>query len=61
MKHYLPITVYNMPVNQFIDDNGSLKPKVNELCNKGIVKIIAGPTKCHVVIDIKRPYESEDR
>ena len=53
---YLPHTVSNVPASWVFDDRGAVRPNFRHYMSQGVVRVIAGPEECHVVIDIKRPY-----
>jgi hypothetical protein len=52
---YLPITVTDIPCYWVFQPDGHLRDRIRSLPT-GVVRVIAGAEKCHVVIDIKRPY-----
>ena len=52
---YLPIVVKHLPAHMFFDDAG-LRPKIASYVRQGVVRVIAGAERCHVVIDIRRLY-----
>jgi hypothetical protein len=52
---HLPIVVENLPID-FVLSNGALRPKIAQCTKVGVVKVIAGPAECNVVIDARRPY-----
>ena len=54
--NYLSHTVYYLPINFVCQPDGQLRDKVARAVSVGAVKIIAGATKAHVVLNIKRPY-----
>lgn len=52
----LPVTVRNQPITFAVQPCGMLRDKVRRAVNMGVVRVIAGPEKCHIVVDVKRPY-----
>lgn len=52
----LPVVVENLPIRFAFQPDGNLRDKVRHAVNLGVVKVIAGPEQCHMVIDVKRPY-----
>lgn len=52
----LPIAVKNLPAHFVFQADGLVRPRFQECLDQGVICIIAGPEKCDVVIDIKRPY-----
>ena len=53
---YLPHTVYDVPVVWVIDSEGALFERVRHYVRQGVVRVIAGPEACHVIVDVQRPY-----
>lgn len=53
---YLPHTVYDVPVAWVIDSEGTLFERVRHYVRQGVVRVIAGPEACHVIVDVQRPY-----
>lgn len=53
---YLPHAVTFVPTSWVIADNGQIYPKVRHYVKQGVVRVVAGATECHVVVDIQRPY-----
>ena len=53
---YLPVLVRHVPEIQVFDLQGQLLPSLKHYAQQGVVKVIAGPLACHLLIDIKRPY-----
>lgn len=53
---YLPHVVENVPVSWVFQPGGMLRNNVRGWVEMGVVRVIAGPTKCHVWIDVQRPY-----
>ena len=53
---YLPIVVENLPATFFFQPDGQLREKPARAVSMRVLKVIAGPTQCHAIIDIKRPY-----
>jgi hypothetical protein len=51
----LPVWVYNLPASFAFQPDGRLREKIAAL-PKGIVRVLAGPTECHVCVDVQRPY-----
>ena len=54
---YLPAVVRNVPAEWLFGRDGRLLPKVQRYRENEVVRVIAGPTLAHVVIDVKRPYD----
>lgn len=52
----LPVTVRELPIRFAFQPDGQVRDKVFRAIKMGVVKIVAGPEKCHAVIDVKRPY-----
>ena len=52
---YLPVFVHDVSVDQIMIA-GQLRHPVRAYVDQGVVRVIAGPTHCHLVIDIQRPY-----
>jgi len=53
---YLSHTVHDLPASFVFQPGGSVRDRVARAVKMGVVKVIAGPTMCHVSIDIQRPY-----
>jgi len=53
---YLPVIVTDLPSQFAFQPDGALREKVRRAVDMGVVKVIAGPLACHIVIDIQRPY-----
>jgi hypothetical protein len=53
---YLPVWVRDLPAAAVFQPGGLRRIAVAEAVASGTVKIVAGPERCHVRIDIKRPY-----
>lgn len=53
---YLPVIVKNLPAAFVFQPGGMLRDKVMRAVRMGVVRVIAGPTSAHLIIDIKRPY-----
>jgi hypothetical protein len=53
---YLPVLITNLPASFVYQPNGALREKVSRAVAIKVVRVIAGAEKCHVVVDIKRPY-----
>ena len=53
---YLPHTVHDVPVAWMIDADGVLFERVRHYVRQGVVRVIAGPEACHVIVDVQRPY-----
>lgn len=53
---YLTHTVRDLPSSFVFQPGGRLRGKVERAVQMGVVKVIAGPTLCHVIVDIQRPY-----
>lgn len=52
---YLPVIVEDLPASFVFQPDGAVRQAIR-LMPPGLVKVIAGAEKCHVIIDIKRPY-----
>jgi len=52
---YLPVRVRDLPAS-FVFEGHSLRPKIRDYVNCGIVRVHAGPHTCDLTIDIRRPY-----
>ena len=52
---YLPVIVKDLPANFVFQPDGAVRQAIRSMPS-GVVKVIAGAEKCHVIIDIKRPY-----
>lgn len=52
----LPVVVENLPASFVFQPDGRLRDKVARARDVGVVRVIAGPEKCHVIVDVKRPY-----
>jgi hypothetical protein len=52
----LPVIVEDLPHNFVFQPGGQLRDKIRRGVEMNVVRVIAGPLKCHVVIDIQRPY-----
>jgi hypothetical protein len=55
---YLPVLVTDLPASFVYQSDGALREKVSRAVAIKVVRVIAGAEKCHVVVDIKRPYYS---
>lgn len=53
---YLPVWVMDLPAVFVFQPGGLLRRPVAEAVASGAVKVVAGPERCHVRVDIKRPY-----
>ena len=53
---YLPVLVTNLPASFVFQPDGALREKVSRAVALKVVRVIAGAEKCHVVVDVKRPY-----
>ena len=53
---YLPHIVHNVPAQWVFGSNGKPLQKIQHYMDQRIVRIIAGPNHCHVVIDVRRPH-----
>ena len=54
--HYLPVWVYDLPASFAFQPGGQLRENVRAAVASGAAKVIAGPVRCHVMIDVQRPY-----
>ena len=52
---YLPVCIRHLPA-AFAFDGHALKAAVRTYVDQGIVRVIAGPEACHMIVDIRRPY-----
>ena len=55
-KYYLKTRVEDLPASFVFQPDGMLRDKVRRAVDMGVAKVIAGPTQCDVVVDMKRPY-----
>ncbi len=53
---YLPVWVYGLPASFVFQPDGRLRDAVARAVSIGVVRVIAGPTKVHIMVDVKRPY-----
>lgn len=53
---YLPHVVENVPCDWVLGHDGRPFPRIANYIQQGVVRVIAGPHLCHVVIDVRRPY-----
>lgn len=53
---YLPVLVTDLPASFVYRPDGALREKVSRAVSMKVVRVIAGAEKCHVIVDIKRPY-----
>lgn len=53
---YLTHTVHDLPAAFVFQPDGKLRDKVAHAVTLGVARVIAGPTACHVEVDIRRPY-----
>lgn len=53
---YLPVWITDLPAQFVFQPGGMLRLRVAEAVASGVVKVVAGPERCHVRVDIKRPY-----
>jgi hypothetical protein len=53
---YIPEIVTDLPASFVFQPNGALREKVSRAVAMKVVRVIAGAERCHVVVDIKRPY-----
>ena len=52
---YLPVCIRHLSIG-FAFDGHALKLNVRSYVDQGIVRVIAGPEACHLIVDIRRPY-----
>ena len=45
-----------LPASFVFQPDGQLREKVARSRDMGVTRVIAGPERCHLIIDIKRPY-----
>ena len=58
-KHYLPEWFRDLPASFVFDENGRVRQRVADCQRQGVVmRIVAGPERVSLLIDIKRPYVS---
>lgn len=55
-KEYLPIWLFDVPLDIVYNAVGKLRENVRHAVNLGIVRIIVGPIAYNICIEIKRPY-----
>ena len=53
---YLPHTVHDVPTAWVIGADGALLECVSHYVRQRVVRVIAGPEFCHVIVDVQRPY-----
>ncbi len=53
---YLPVWVRHLPASVAFSASGALHPKVQRYVKQGVVRVIAGPEKVDLCIDVQRPY-----
>ena len=53
---YLPEWLHHIPADMVFQPGGRLRENVRHAVDQKVVRVIAGPTACHVSIDIRRPY-----
>jgi hypothetical protein len=53
---YLPVWVEDLPADFAFQPDGKLRQRVAEAVSNGVVKVVAGPLRCHVRVDVRRPY-----
>lgn len=53
---YLPVWVYDLPAEFCFQPDGRLLEAVARAVHMGVVRVIAGATAAHVMVDVKRPY-----
>ena len=53
---YLPVIVESLPAAFVFQPGGQLRDKVRRSVQMGVTRVIAGPEKAHLIINIKRPY-----
>ena len=52
----LPVVVHDLPAYFVFQPDGALRENVRRAVDQGVVRVVAGPEKCHVVVDVRRPY-----
>lgn len=52
----LPMEVEHLPAHLVFQSDGLLRPAFQSALDQKVIRIIAGPEHCHIIIDIKRPY-----
>lgn len=52
---YLWHTVPNVPID-YVFFGSFVRPNIRHYVTKDVVRIIAGPERCHVRINVQRPY-----
>lgn len=58
---YLPVVLERIPAECFFEDSGRPRPHVEHHLRSGVLRLIAGPTQCHAIVDIRRPYSRPPR
>lgn len=53
---FLPVEVRHLPIGFVMQPGGRLREGVAHAVSLGVVRVIAGATECHVIVDVKRPY-----
>ena len=53
---YLPVWLHHIPASMIFQPGGRLRENVRHAVDQKVVRVIAGPTACHIRIDIQRPY-----
>ena len=53
---YLQTWLHHIPASMVFQPGGRLRENVRHAVDQKVVRVIAGPTACHVRIDTQRPY-----
>lgn len=53
---YLPVWLHDIPAYMVFQPGGCLRENVRHAVDQNVVRVFAGPTACHIRIDIQRPY-----
>lgn len=53
---YLPHWLHRVPCQHVFHPGGRLRENVYHAVKQKVVRVIAGPLECHVMIDVQRPY-----
>jgi hypothetical protein len=53
---FLPHAVTHLPWHFAFGLDGKLLPRIHHYVKEGVVRVIAGATECHLIIDVRRPY-----
>ena len=53
---YHPVWVENLPARFVFQPDGMVREKIRRALDMKVVRVIAGPEACHVMVDVQRPY-----